>query len=394
MCTSLTAQEITAPAADQQVDKSKEAAPMKLSVKSYINWHTVLTESTDNKSGEKMNTFELERLYLQWEKDLGGIWSGRVTLDVGNEPVIENASLTSTTPTLANSSGTTVKAVTGGQTSKYRAYVKYAYAQAKDKIGDELEYKFQFGMIETPVIGFTDKAGDQRWVHKNLLDDSKSILGSSIDYSADMGASLALDYSKMINVTLALMNGEGYKNTNESLFNSSDQTKNTSQGKAVYGKLTVTPIEGLSLSGYYRQEGTSAKQSDNNKGYMGGGVAYKNDLLMAGVNYLLPFQKVDGEAVKNSDNKEKELSLADIWITVTPEKEIGLPLLVMARYGWGEDSNLEKSKVTFLGAGVGYVFNKNVRAMAWYQQYDSEAKKEAELPNPDKQFAVKAEINM
>lgn len=371
---------------------AEKTGSINFSVKSYLNWHTVLTESTDNGSGEKMNTFEIERVYFTMKKDLDDVFSGRVTFDVGNEQIIEKASLGENGA--VDSAGDPVETADGSETSKYRVYVKYAYVQAKNKIGPA-SYKIKFGMIDTPVIGYVDKLADQRWLHKNLIDDAKNVL-TGIDNSADMGASIDLGFmDKMVNVVLALTNGEGYKKTCESVYdNESDPTKNSAHGKAVYGRLTIAPIEGLSISGYYRREGTSSNQSDFNKGYMGGGIAYANDLIMVGANYILPFHTVDGETALNDAGEEEDLSMLDCWLTVTPEKFVGMPLLVMARYGYGDDGALDDDKVTFMGAGLGYKFNKKFRVMAWYEQYDSEAADLAETPNPDAVFALKAELKM
>lgn len=373
---------MTASAVYAQDAGTGEPKPVDISGQVYFNWHTGMTDSTDNESGDKKNTFEFERVYLNWKKTFDDTFSARVTLDIGNEEVIEEAEI--------NDDGT----VDGKVTSKYRVYAKYAYLQVKKEAGP-LDLALKFGLIDTPVLGYVDKLSDQRWLHKNLLDDAKNLLpdGSSIDNSADVGASLSLKFMKS-ELALALTNGEGYKKTNESLYDDdSDASKNSAYGKAFYTRLSIVPLKSLYINGYFRQEGTSTNFSDSNKGYYGAGVAWKDELVMAGLNYIMPFQSIEGEEAAWPNGDEKKMTLAEFWVTFTPEKLIGMPLLASVRYGWGEDSDQDDSKTTFMGVGLGYEFTDYFRTMAWYQQYDSEAADTAELPNPEKTFYIKTEFS-
>ncbi len=356
-------------AQDAGADKSK---PVDISGEVFFNWHSVMTDSTDTESGGKMNTFELERMYLNWKKKFDDTFSARATLDIGNETIEEN----------------------GKETSKYRVYAKYGYLQAAKKGIGPVDLTMKFGLIDTPILGYVDKLGDQRWVQKNLIDESKYLLpdGSSLDNSADLGASLGIGFMKS-ELVLALTNGEGYKNTNESLFSdSSNSTKNSAYGKAFYTRLTIVPIDSLYISGYFRQEGTSSNQSDNKKGFYGAGIAWKDDLVKAGLNYIMPFQTIDGEKAAWGNGDEKKMTLAELWVTFTPEKLIGMPILASLRYGYGEDADQSDSKTGFIGVGVGYEFADYFRAMAWYEQLDSEMADAADEPNPEKTFYIKTEF--
>ncbi len=375
-------------------EKETQKPSMDLSAQVFMNWHTGLTSGNDKGSGNKTNTFDLERVYLNWQPKFDDMFSARVTLDIANDSDIEGATQAS------DSNKTNQK---GSITSKYRPYIKYAYLQAKKSFGP-VDGTARAGMIDTPIIGFIDGFQDQRWVHKNLIDDAKNVLpgATGIDTSADIGISLGMDFVKMVNLNLALTNGEGYKNTNESLSTSStDNSKNSSQSKAVYARLGVTPIQPLCVFGFYRYEGTSVNYSDNHKGYYGAGVAWKDELFKAGADYILPFQKLNGkDAVYGSSDApfksgdKKKMSLLEFWLTVTPQKYIQIPLLVLARYGFGNDSGQDNSMTTYMGAGIGYEYSKNIRVAAWYDQYDSEANDTVGKPNPMKVFSVKADIKI
>ena len=373
-----------------------EGLGLQISGMMYINWHTNMTDSTDSESGNKKNTFEIERVYLTLCRRFSGIWRARITTDVGKERILENEAFEE-----QDISGETVKTVDGTVTSKYRLFIKYAFIEANQSIG-LIDLRFQFGMIGTPVTGFTEKLSDQRWIHKNFINGSNAVLiyqsgsglkGYSIDNSADMGASLDLSVMKAVTIAVAITNGEGYKKAQESDYAyPGDDSKNTAEGKAYYGRLTIRPVQSLYLSGYYRHEGTSVDEFESYRGYYGGGIAWKSDAVKIGVNYIKPFQKINGERWV-IDNEELDMSIVDTWITLQFSSFTGIPLFIMACYGIG-DTGQESGKTSFAGGGLGYKFNKHLRCIAWYEQTDSESLDEVGEPNPEKSFWLKAEVRL
>jgi hypothetical protein len=378
-----------AQAQEKEEKKQSETPPkpaLEFSGQVFMNWHAGMTEGNDSYQGNKTNTFELERAVLDWKNKFDDLFSARVTLDVANDSVIEGA--TQTTDNTKTNQG-------GSITSKYRIYLKYAFLQAKKSFGP-VDGMARVGMIETPVIGFIDGFGDQRWLHKNLIDDAKNVLptAAGIDNTADAGISLGIDFMKMTNLAFALTNGEGLKNTNESLFSSSDKSRNTSQGKAAYARLGISPVEPLCIFGFYRFEGTSANQSDNHKGYYGAGIAWKDEVFKVGVDYILPFQKIDGNDTAYTNGDKKKMSLFEFWLTINAYKYTQIPSLLMSRYGFGDDFDQENVKTSYVGVGIGYEYSKNIRVAAWYDHYDSEANSTAGKTNPVKVFYVKADIKI
>ncbi|MFH0976249.1 MAG: hypothetical protein V1874_10755 [Spirochaetota bacterium] len=375
-----------------QEKEAPKPSPIDVTGQVYMNWHVGLTDNSD-KTGTKdsnTNTFELERIYLNFNKKFNDNFSAKVTLDIANDLMTE-----STTNSDGSEDTSTTTATT--KSSKYRVFLKFGYLQAKNSFGF-VNTTIKAGMIDTPVSSLTNELSDQRYLHKNLIDDSKNLIATSIDNPADMGLSIGLNFMKKADLTFAITNGEGYKKTNESYYNDkNDSSKNTSQGKAYYTKLTLMPIETLYISGFCRYEGTSVNESDDHKGYYGAGISWKNDLLKLGANYLLPFQKKNGEDVtytSSAGGGKKKLSIMETWLTFTPKKLIQIPILAMARYGFGKDLDKGDSMTTYMGIGIGYELDPNIRVAAWFDQYDSEAKDAANNPNPTRMFSIRTDIRL
>ena len=337
----------------------------------YLNWHINMTDGTDNEDGSKKNTFEMERLYLTFLKDFDKIWGFRATTDVGNETVEED----------------------GKEQQKYRLFIKFAYVQAKKSIGP-LDLQFRAGMVNTPVSGFNDWLSNQRWAHKNCFLASKDILkkgstdgagqGYSIDNPADMGVNIRVTLMKIVTLAGSITNGEGYKKTDE------EEQGSSSEGKAYAGRLTLAPFKGLYISGFYRFEGTDTDESDNHRGYYGGGIAWADKSIRVGVNCAKAFEKQVGKDL-SYNGEEYDMKIVDIWLTLNFESLTGVPVLVVARYFYG-DNGLDNGTATLLAGGIGYRLAKNFRVIAWYEQLDNEADDKADNADPDRTFYIKSEV--
>jgi hypothetical protein len=382
--------------------EEKAEKKMKLEGLAYINWHTMMTDSTDNEGGEKENTFQLERVYLTWKSSFANGWSARVTTDVENKRSYEEVELEINDDVDDGGNGDGIVDAdevdfTAKSKTKYVLFLKYAYVEKKSEIGPA-RLQFRFGLIDTPIIGFIDKLIDQRWIHRDFIDDAKDILimsdgkGYELDYSADMGASLGIELMKMVEVHVAVTNGEGYKNSLES----EDDARN--EGKAYYGRLTVSPIPQLKISGYYRREGLDADESDFHKGYYGGGIAWVDKkLIMIGANYVVAYEKEAGDDLEGTQvdgtDKKYEFSIIDAWVTVKFDTIVGVPLFLVGRYGIG-DTGHKEGKTTYMGAGLGYQFDPHVRFIAYYDQFDNELADYGDEPNPSAKFSIKCEVKI
>jgi len=123
------------------------------------------------------NEFELKRAYLGYSYKVNDNFLTKITFDVGN-----------------NSSG-----------SAYTAFLKIASLSWKPMSNTTLN----MGMIGTKNFKFMEKSWGKRYIEKSALDKEKWA------NSADLGVSL--DYTVFDNFTIdgQILNGEGYKNTQD-----------------------------------------------------------------------------------------------------------------------------------------------------------------------------------
>ena len=122
--------------------------------------------------------FEVKRAYLGYGYKLSDGFSAKVTFDVGK-----------------NSAG-----------SNYTAFLKIASLswQASEKLN------VSFGMIGTKNFKFMEKAWGKRYIYKSFQDQNKWAS------SADAGASMTYSLSDNLIIDAQVLNGEGYKNLQES----------------------------------------------------------------------------------------------------------------------------------------------------------------------------------
>ncbi|MGB4268305.1 MAG: hypothetical protein WBK20_03900 [Spirochaetota bacterium] len=364
------------PAEAKVEEKVPEKPKLSVGGLAYIEWSKELKHSSTKRNpDENYNTFAIKRVYLDFKKKLDDMWSVRVTTDVGQVDAKSDKKYTADGETTPNN----VESKTNG----YTVFLKYAYIEAKDKL-DFAEYKFAFGMISTPLIGFVDKQSDYRWLEQNYADQAKTVLydktgkGQSIDNSADMGVSLEVSmFNKLLTITGAMTNGEGYKYA--------DEVKLGDDGKAYYGMLTIMPVKDLYLVGIYRYQDTNDKIGDNYNKYMGGGVVYSDEWYKIGAMYYMP--ETSSKKLTDTTATENKYKLFDSWLNVRLDQIVDMPVIVVGRYAFGENKDVDKSKVTSWAAGIGYHVADGLRAVAYFQNVKSEA-----LDDPDRQIFVKTEV--
>lgn len=380
--------------AQETTQAVKEEKPLiDISGVAYLEWNkelknaTVKTDHVQNaidlangstapvlKEPEHKNTFQINRVYLNFQKKFNDVWSARVTTDVGQVESKSSKKYTETGTTTSNVESTT---------NAYALYIKYAYIEAKQKV-DFIDVKCQFGMIGTPLIGLIDKQSDYRWIEQNYIDQSKNILlyrqgnlstypkytwkAESIDHSADLGAGVDVSLFKVVKLSGSIVNGEGYKKVNEGTLGD--------DGKAYYGMVTITPIKGVDIFGAIRKECTDdADKNYNYKKYKAVGASVSFDIIKIGAVYAVP--KVESRTLTNgiatsfyedSKYREDEYTLLDTWLLANLESVINVPILITGRYAIGQNKDVKDSKVTVMSGGLGYKFNENVRALAYYQK--------------------------
>ncbi|OYT15619.1 MAG: hypothetical protein B7C24_12010 [Bacteroidetes bacterium 4572_77] len=162
------------------------------------NFHTGINE------GANPMAFELRRVYLGYQFDLGDHFSTKIQLDIGSPNDVVDDEL-----------------------KKRFAYFKNAYLQYKKG-----KIKVQFGIISTAQFKAQEQIWGHRYIQKTVIDLNK--MGSS----ADLGMAVYYKATDYLSFDLGLLNGESY-----------GSIQNDSALKLAFGT-TIKPIKGLQLRFY------------------------------------------------------------------------------------------------------------------------------------------------
>ncbi len=301
------------------------------------------------------NSFRINRAYLDIRYRINDILSARMTTDVDGQ----------VTPA-------------GDSNAAFHIYLKYAHIEAKKDFGP-VWLSATGGLLETPVVGTIDKISDYRWIGQNYIDQSKNIIGQSLDNSADLGIKASFGVKKYLTLTGSFTNGGGYKKDESNSY------------KAVTYMAQVNPIKDIHLLGFGRNEITDKYDYTGKKAkreYYGYGIVYSTDLIKIGATHSFPYITTVGLASKfNSAYKwngaelyfypklRRGYMIVDTFFNfnlgaVVPQA----PLLVTGRFVYGlqrkttqrayTDTEYHKEKVSLLYAlGIGWKFNQNVRIL-------------------------------
>ncbi|MBN2161168.1 MAG: hypothetical protein JW807_17405 [Spirochaetes bacterium] len=303
------------------------------------------------------NQFRINRAYLDLKYRISDIFSARVTTDVDAH----------VTPAADSNAA-------------FHIYLKYAFLEAKKDFGP-VWISAAGGMIETPTIGLIDKISDYRWISQNYLDQSKNIIGQSLDSSADLGAKASIGIMKMLTLTAAFTNGGGYKKDEANSY------------KAISYLAAVNPIKEIYLLGFGRNEITAKYDWTGKKAkkeHYGYGIAYVSDVIRVGFNHIFPYVTTVGAAsdfdsslVLNADGDKfyayppvkRGHMLLDAYLNFNLGAILqNAPLLITGRFVYGlqrgthqkmpTDNEFGKERKSLLyAAGIGWKFNSNVRIL-------------------------------
>jgi len=361
------------------------------------NYPSLIGSEPSNYSYQNSNTFRLQRAYLTLKKEIGDIFSVKVTTDI--QP-----------------------------TGPDFLFLKYGFVQLYKEFSTPygpIFVKAQGGKIATPVIGFTDWLSDLRWIGPNFLNGSKFVLnGKSFDNEADLGGLFSIGFFRLLRFEYTYTNGEGY------LFDNSE----TYAGKAHTIMASVNPelfrLKELFINFYARWEDTNTNRVDTSNlesspigyvikysgidksSYWGVGAAWYSDLVKIGINFFLPqmtfsktvFLPTTAAALWYAPGHTEHFYLIDSWVNFNLGAIVKpAPVLVVARYGYGKElksliGNERRTHETIVaGAGVGYQFSRYFRMVAYYEYiryhegtwFNDFAKKD---PTPNNSVYVKAEV--
>ncbi len=164
---------------------------------------TVFSDFTHTSTnGNTNNAFELSRAYFGYGYNFSPDFSGKVVFDI------------------ANTSGLTPSAFT--------AFLKNAYAEYSHGI-----VKANLGLVGTTMFSLQESVWGKRYLYKSFQDQY------GFGNSADLGATVKLQFAPEVSLDLAMFNGEGYKKVQ------ADSTMQFAAG------LTVQPVKNLYIRAYY-----------------------------------------------------------------------------------------------------------------------------------------------
>lgn len=200
--------------------KKEEFAPSgKISATIYANVATEFANDELTEAG-----INLGRAYFGYKYHISPEFTAYVKLDVGNP----KKALGSYEFEGTDTAGVPVEVDAHGNFAGMYAYFKNAGVQYK-KSGLSVD----FGLIDQYVFKFQEKAWGHRYVAKSFMDINKYA------NSADLGVYAKYKIHKMVSIDLSASNGEGYKKVQ------------TDQAFRVGGGLIFTPIDGLTVRGYF-----------------------------------------------------------------------------------------------------------------------------------------------
>jgi hypothetical protein len=347
----------------QEAASPSQDPGVSVSGKIFFQWrHTLQNlDSGLYEEQENVSTFELTRAYIVLGYKIDDIWSVKVILDAGNDGEADDTD------------------------TRYRVFIKNAYGQAAfGLLGTRVT--FRFGVIPIPLLSLMYQVSDNRWLQSNYIDNAKALIyrttGSaadidqklSLDYTADIGASLGINFRDVISVTGTATNGNGFKKTKET----ESDADGEDDANAYSGLLTITPVPYLYLAGFYRFQGTQDQTygKDNYITYYGGMIAVTTAPVKIGVSYILGEYSYKKEAALPDDSALlHKYSILDAFVNINLLQWTGIPVLIAGSLGWGVtefDSGFGiydgfEAEVLIWNAGLGYQFNKKVRMMAYYE---------------------------
>jgi len=335
-----------------------------------INFPTLSGAEPTNYSYKNNNTFTITRTYLTLRKDIGDLFSVKITADIqpGNPDFI---------------------------------FLKYGFVQFRKEFFTPygpIDIKVQGGLIFPPNVEITDWLNDLRWIGANYLTQSNTVLNGKIfDYEADFGGLFSMGILRLLRLAYTYTNGEGYLvGANE-----------TYAGKAHTLLVSINPeafrIKELFLNFYGRWENTNKNQIDTSgasysnplglnpptppikyygidkRNYLGAGLAWRSELIKIGLNFFMPqiqFTRTDFilPVTDYEPGHKVKYYLVDSWINFNFGAIMRtIPILAVGRCAWGREvkneiENARNQRDTIVvGAGVGYQFNQHFRLAAYYE---------------------------
>ena len=171
------------------------------------------------------NAFDIHRAYFTYSNKISDEFKVNFRTDVGRVEIPKTID-------------TTDGSVATDSKTQLFSYLKYAYAEWKSPIG-----KLKLGLQGMNMFNVQESTWGNRYIEKTAMDKNK---WSS---SADMGIAYINTFGKMINYSVLVTNGTGYKKVED------DKYKKISL-QCVYGEINLSKKEGFNIGTVLSHEPT------------------------------------------------------------------------------------------------------------------------------------------
>lgn len=211
------------------IDAQKASEEGQEILKVYANYEHGLTEA------DKSTAFEIRRVYLGYKKPLDEYFTAEVKLDIGSPEDLSQYSLI----------------------RRYAYFKTAALSYSRDRV------QAWFGLFDMQQFKVQEDFWGYRYIYKSYMDEYK------FGPSADIGAGISYQLSKLVSADLVISNGEGYKSLQ------ADDTYKTGIG------ITLKPYSGLLFRAYYDYIHIGALQST-----FAGFCGYSNERFRVAGEYI------------------------------------------------------------------------------------------------------------
>lgn len=292
---------------------------LSIGMKSFINM-TRTEVKTNGATTAKDTGLGVDRFYLWLKYKIDDTWSAKITTDVNNE-----------------------QGRTGvpGLKRNMNVFLKNAYIQGSFSP----EFNLLVGLAGTPWIPYEESLWKHRYVTNVFVD------GYGYDDSADYGVALKGKFMNgLLGYSASIVNGGGYSNPSRT--DSIDFS----------ARLTLRPVEGLDISGHYR-DGKRGKKT------LATPNADDNTLWQGLVSYGIDNARIGGGYINNKVSAVTGLETKntgfDIWAWYNFMPEFG----AFGRYDYKKQTvtaNAVDEKLDRFIVGLEYIYSKSLRFSAVY----------------------------
>lgn len=354
-----------------------EDKPVVVGARIYL-WYSqdIANKSATLPRDSKTDHFTLNRAYIMVGKEFTDVFSARLVTDV-------------------NSAG-------NSSSNQQYIYIKHAFIQMRIGKDSPVTWTTRLGAYDTPISGILYSVSDTRWIYNNYIEKAGDVLnGVTIDHSADIGLFSELNLFKIVSLSAAYCNGEG--------FTARLTETNQDKSKRLYGMLSLTPIKQLYISGFYKTDfsllstaptpvpsgfnaattTTYLYNDQSTLSYWGAMIAWSDKTFKIGASYAVPYRSTiayylyNGAQVGIYGLRSRMYGrILDTWAQINLAELTGLGFILYGRYALGiEDQRTRTSanwdrptidtRTRIWAVGAGYQLNRYVRILGMYELIDT-----------------------